>query len=132
MGLKTSTTGTMPTVPWDEQADRELADVAAAAICRRAFDLGLDLNDKPFPPREDGTPSTLGGSGPLREGIRQSVVVVAPGAVKIRVSGKLATIVDGLSKRRPFLGLSPRDQAAIAAAVPAIMQRAMARHQAAL
>jgi len=129
MGLTTQTTGTMPSASWDAQADRELGDLAASLICRRTFDLGLDVRDAPFPLRADGTRSTLGGSGPLRDGIRQSVVVLGPGRISIRVSGKLAKIVEGLAQQGyVFLGLSPRDRAAIQEAMPGILQRALARH----
>lgn len=138
MGVTTRTAGTLITRVWDAEASRGLAQSAIKAIDVRTFDRGLDVEDRAFEPyapatverlRATGQPTRvdLNSSGRLRAAVAQSVAQADARGVRLALPDGVRAQAAGVSVKRPFWGLSPRDVERLQEAIGEIVAGAVRR-----
>ena len=138
MGVKVTSTGKLPTSLWDAQATREAAEVLLDAVDARVFVRGLDASDRPLKPYSPATRAIhaaegqsnrvdLQQTGALRAAVARSLVRVTAEAAIIEIPADQQQKAEALQQTRPFWGVAPSDELALAKALPAIFERAVAR-----
>jgi hypothetical protein len=138
MGVTTRRTGSLPTEAWDDEASADLGAALRAAMVQRAFVRGEDTSDKPFVAydagyaadlREAGEPTRvdLTRTGRLRAGVERSVARVDEDGVTLSLPADVRGQASGVQARRQFWGISPRDAAELAEALPRVAAEALER-----
>lgn len=136
MGVQVTTTGRLPSRLWDEQASAAVARAALAAIDRRTFEAGLDVNDEPFAEYSAGyaaqlaragesTRVDLNRSGKLRSAVASSLLQADDSGAVLGIRGPERDIAAQVSAARPFFAISPRDRMSLLEVVRAEVVRVM-------
>lgn len=126
MGLSVTSSGTVPTSAWDEDAMRFLGDRVLDVVDHRTFEEGIGADGLPIGTSKKGTPIRLVKTGLLRARMR----VTRASATKAFIGpGRNADIRYAyiVNARFPFLGLSPVDEELVSEAVDESVAAAMAR-----
>lgn len=139
MSVQVTSSGRLPTRVWDAQASREAAIALRDAIAERVFVRGLDAADRPLKPYTPATRKALAQAGEsgrvdlqqtgeLRRAVEtRSIAAVTEATAVIEISADQMEKAERLSDTRPFWGVSPTDEQALAEAVPGILARAVER-----
>lgn len=126
MGITVKKTGNIPTKVWDEKSSVSLAKKAVSRVQDRAFNKGLDTNDKKFKPYSKSSgktgPVNLTDTGRLKASLE--VVDTSESGFSISTDVPYAGFVN---ESRPFMGLSDEDMKSLKDEIEKSVEAAMIR-----
>lgn len=126
MGITVKRTGNIPTKVWDEKSSASLAKKAVSRVQDRAFNKGLDANDKKFKPYSKSSgktgPVNLTDTGRLKASLE--VVDTSESGFSISTDVPYAGFVN---ESRPFMGLSDEDMKSLKDEIEKSVEAAMIR-----